>query len=41
MGLALARKRAALRGIAWALVQHQGYMLEHIVDEMNAPDRGG
>ena len=33
------RKQAALRAVVWALVRQQGYMLERIVDEINAPDR--
>jgi hypothetical protein len=37
--LAQARKRAALRAVAWSLVRQQGYMLAQIEGELNAPDR--
>ena len=37
--LAQARKRAALRAVAWCLVRRQGYMLAQIEGELNALDR--
>ena len=37
--LARARKRAALRAVAWSLVRQQGYMLAQIEGELNALDR--
>ncbi len=33
-----AARRAALCGVAASLVKQQGYMLAHIVIEINAPD---